>query len=221
MVCVERTTDPKPTEPYGIGFDGLVVPMDSGTCQSTSDQIESARTIEAHLINRLATGDERAAEVFVREYQPRVLRMLGQLGVPNADIPDVTQDVLFDAIRQLRAGRFRRDSRLFSWLKKVIRGKAIVYPRQAARRRENATIPFDPTETTHAVSLTIAAAQDALCAAAQAMTAMPARLQTIVRLHYYDNIPIEEIALRFGLSGKRVRGLLIQAKVSLRREICR
>jgi RNA polymerase sigma factor (sigma-70 family) len=184
-----------------------------------STAIDAKALSERCLIESLARDEAWAADAFVREFQPRIESTLRHLGIAPADVPDVSQEVLLDVFRQLRSGQFNGGARLFSWIYNIIRGKAVDHRRQSARRRVGATVSLEAAQLTNARQMMIAPDQDALLAADEALASLPVRLQAIMRLHHCDNVQIECIAAHFQLSEKRIRGLLTEGKVRLRRLI--
>src|SRR5262245_22987159 len=95
---------------------------------------------DAEVVARLRAGDEAAAEEFDRRFRARIERIAHRRGVPLDDCPDVAQDVLTDAVRQLRRGNFRGEASLTTWLHALIQGNVATYYR---RRRDKLLVPID------------------------------------------------------------------------------
>lgn len=79
------------------------------------------------LVGAIQAGDESAAADFVQRFRPRIETIARKRKVRADDLPDVVQEVLADAIRQIQQGRFRRDAALSTWLYTIIQGKIANY----------------------------------------------------------------------------------------------
>ncbi|MEP4077271.1 RNA polymerase sigma factor [Haloferula sp.] len=79
-------------------------------------------------------GNDRAWEEFVQNYRRFILYILGQLGVDQDDVEDVTQQILLALTRDLpRYDRTR--ARFRTWLSTVIRNAALVHFRTLKNQR--------------------------------------------------------------------------------------
>src|SRR4051794_34132345 len=72
---------------------------------------------ERILVERLLRGDRAAAERFVREYSPRVHRLLLYLTGRSHDADDLTQETILKAWQALSS--FRGDASLGTWLRRI------------------------------------------------------------------------------------------------------
>ena len=57
------------------------------------------------------------------------------MGIPPKDSSDLVQDALLIAIREIRSGRFRRDSSIITWLDGILKNKIKDFWRAQNRRR--------------------------------------------------------------------------------------
>jgi RNA polymerase sigma factor (sigma-70 family) len=171
---------------------------------------------ESVLIEALLRGEESAAETFVVRFGARVHTLLLTFGVPHADVPDVAQEALFDALRQLRIGAFASRSQLFSWLYRIVRGKAVDYRRRPANRRGGTDVSLEALPSGRHWRLTSDADQEAIVVVQEVLAGLPVRLRLLLRWYYEDGGSIPAIAARLNVSEGRVRALLTEAKARCR-----
>jgi DNA-directed RNA polymerase specialized sigma24 family protein len=77
------------------------------------------------ILGAAAAGDlQLAARLILEHHGPRLGRILERL-LPDADVDDVLQETVLDALDALRAGRFRGESSLSLYLGGVARHKAL------------------------------------------------------------------------------------------------
>ena len=102
---------------------------------------------EAGLVERLRDGDDGAYEFVLSEYGPRLFAVARRLMGSDADAQDALQDGLLSAFRSI--DRFKGDSRLSTWLHRVVVNAALMRLRSQKRKRERAIddlLPvFDPS----------------------------------------------------------------------------
>ena len=128
------------------------------------------------------------------EYRDRVLGYI-RARVPNReDAEDLCEDVFLKVLRASESYDDRK-SAPGTWIYAITRNTVIDYFR---RTRPTEELPEDLTED--------ALPEDGLMQAelldslAEALERLPEMLADIVVLHYYDRLPMTEIALRLGLS---------------------
>lgn len=80
-------------------------------------------------------ADQAAWEDFDRRYRPIIVGFARRLGFGDADAADVAQDATMRFVQEYRAGRYDRDrGRLRTWLLEMVRTRAAMTRRRAARR---------------------------------------------------------------------------------------
>ena len=103
-------------------------------------------TRDAVFVEALRAGEGWAVERLYREQAPRVLGWCIRLGGPRLDAEDLAQQVFETALQ--RAGSFRGDSALSTWLFGITRNTVRNARRRAALRRfvgmESVPEPRDP-----------------------------------------------------------------------------
>lgn len=77
---------------------------------------------EKKMVQGLQAGDRRAFEEFVRQYGPRIYDLLCWLCGNRTVAEDLTQETVLAVLRDI--GKFRGESRLFSWVYQIARNTA-------------------------------------------------------------------------------------------------
>jgi RNA polymerase sigma-70 factor (ECF subfamily) len=107
----------------------------AGASKTLPADIASERG-EKELVERLRAGDEAAFEAMVRAYGPRMLAVAKRYLPMDADAEDALQDAFLNAFRAI--SRFEGDSRLTTWLHRVVVNAALMRIRSRTRRPETA-----------------------------------------------------------------------------------
>jgi RNA polymerase sigma-70 factor, ECF subfamily len=94
---------------------------------------------EAQLVARLKAGDDLAYEQLIRENGGRLLGLARRLTNNDEDARDVLQDAFLSAFRAM--DRFAGESRLSTWLHRIVVNTALMKLRSRRRRPEE---PLDP-----------------------------------------------------------------------------
>jgi RNA polymerase sigma-70 factor (ECF subfamily) len=90
---------------------------------------------EADLVARLRSGDDVAFETLVRDYGPRMLAVARRY-LPEPDAEDALQDAMISVFRGI--SKFEGESRLTTWLHRVVVNAALMRIRSRSRRPETA-----------------------------------------------------------------------------------
>src|ERR1051326_5778363 len=97
---------------------------------------------ELALLHEIISGTNDGG-LLKEQYTPRLLWFARVLGVPWQDCADIVQEVFLVAIREIRSGRFRRDSSLITWLDGILKFKIKNIWRSKTRYR-SVFISFEP-----------------------------------------------------------------------------
>lgn len=173
---------------------------------------------ESELINAIVAGDANATELFVRDNEPRIRRAVRDAGVPSADAPDVVQDIIIEAVRQLSRGQFAQRASLRTWIRTIAEGRIVDYRRAAGRRGSRETVSLEAVEV-HVNSFASPAEQEIRLLVEDALDAMPVRHRIALVAHCRAGMPVEELARLFGLSVKRTRNIVTEAGKMFRSEV--
>ncbi len=96
---------------------------------------------EASLVSRAATGDEAAFEAIMREHNQLMFRTARSILKSDQEAEDAVQDALLRA--WLALGSFRAESKLSTWLVRIVTNEAL----GRLRRAQVHTVPLDDVMT--------------------------------------------------------------------------
>ena len=154
--------------------------------------------------------------VIVRENAPYVWRVLRRLGVREADVEDVAQDVFVVVHRKLR--EFEGRSSLRTWIYGICTRTASDHRRHAHVRREEAT-SRPPERAGSAPQLAELEARDRRAMLDAALDALDDDKRAILVLYEIEEVPMKEVAEVLGCPLQTAYSRLHAARRDLKREI--
>jgi len=104
------------------------------TGQSSLDAVDRTEGGDVELVARLQRGDDVAAERFVRDNGARLLAMARRYLGNDADAQEAVQEAFLNAFRSLHS--FKGDSRLLTWLTRILINVCLVRLRKREQRGE-------------------------------------------------------------------------------------
>jgi RNA polymerase sigma-70 factor (ECF subfamily) len=150
------------------------------------------------LTRRPAVADPRDVESIHREHADFVWRSLQRLGVPDADVEDLLQEVFLVVHRRL--GSFDGSSRMTTWLFGICLRVASTYRRRAHRRRERSVeqVPDEasPDDRGPEQAAAVRQAHDRLRVA---LDSMDLEKRAIFVMFEIDEMACDEIAAILGI----------------------
>ncbi len=105
---------------------------ETGSSIPTNASTEAAD--ETRLVQRLQQGDGLAFETMIRAYGGRLLAVAQRIVRQDADAQDAFQDAMLQAYRNI--GKFQGDSKLSTWLHRIVVNAALMKLRAQRRRPE-------------------------------------------------------------------------------------
>lgn len=100
-----------------------------------SQPVEALETAdEDELVARLQAGEEAAYRQIVRQYAPRLLTVARRYLPQEADAQDALQDAFLSAFKAI--GRFEGNSKLSTWLHRIVVNASLMKLRARRRRPE-------------------------------------------------------------------------------------
>lgn len=172
---------------------------------------------ELSLLDEIAAG-VADANILEERYKPRLLWFARVMGIPSDDASDLVQDVLLIAIREIRSGRFRRDSAIITWLDGILKNKIKDFWRAQNRRRSL----FTPLESK--LVAPSSSRWDHDIDVRTVLDKMPRELRIILLLNESEGLTVDEISHKLkkrpGTIGRKLadskrlfRDLLIEARL--------
>ena len=169
------------------------------------------RRPDTELIVLARKGSKEAAEALFERYWSHAWRAAYAVTADRAMADDAAQEAVEKAFAALH--RFDETRPFAPWLKRITVNTAI-----DCLRRSRRVEPLRDEETTfHAWSIGEAAGEDlGHWAVADAVAALGAGKRVVIVLHYWLDLPLEEIAGVLGLPVGTVASRLARAKAELR-----
>lgn len=180
---------------------------------------------ERELVANLQRGDEASYEVFVRQYGGTMLAVARRLLRNEDDARDVVQDAFLQAMRALP--HFREESRLSTWLHRIVVNAALMRLRAASRRPEVAmddALPQFDDQGHHAdpirsLPLSVEAELEQAETRAQVracIAQLPESYRAVIVLRDLEELDTSEAATVLGISENAVKIRLHRAHQALR-----
>lgn len=180
---------------------------------------------EASLLARLRAGEDSAFEELVRTYSPRLLMVARRIVGSDEDARDVIQDAFLSAFRSLQ--RFHGDSRLSTWLHRIVVNGALMKLRTRRRKPEESIEPLLPAFLAdgHYAEKFSAWSERADLALSRAETRelirrrideLPESFRTVLLLRDIEGMDTEETARLLEITPNAVKIRLHRARQALR-----
>src|ERR1035441_10612658 len=173
------------------------------------------------LWDRIVAGDDDAVELLCERYQARFEFICHRRGVPRNDCPDVALEALAAAAFQIRDGRFRQESSLETWLRRILQFKIADYWRRKGREVASVAIESCDPGGKGADVLVDARDPELPIAVEEALAALPDEHRLLLLLNAMEGYTTKEIAGLVGRSEGRGGALLAEAKDRFRLEVGR
>lgn len=169
------------------------------------------RRPDSELIVLARTGSVAAVEVLFDRYWPHVWKAAYAVTADRGLADDAAQEAIEKAFDALH--RFDETRPLGPWLKRIAINRAV----DQLRRRRRVEVLTDEETAFHPWTLGESADEDLrLWAVSDAVAALGAGKRVVVVLHYWLDLPIDEIAGVLGLPVGTVASRLARAKTELR-----
>jgi RNA polymerase sigma-70 factor, ECF subfamily len=169
------------------------------------------RRPDTHLIVLARRGSSEAVGVLFDRYWPHVWRTAYAVTADRSLADDAAQEAIEKAFAAL--DRFDETRPLGPWLKRIAVNRAVDH----LRRRRRVEVLEDEEIVFHAWAVSESAEDDLRqWAVADAVAALGAGKRMVIVLHYWLDLPLEEIAGVLGLPVGTVASRLARAKAELR-----
>jgi RNA polymerase sigma-70 factor (ECF subfamily) len=176
------------------------------------------------LVRRLKRGDERAFDVFVGEYYPRLYRFaFPRVGRDADTADDIVQATFSNVIRKI--GTYRGEAALFTWLCTFCRFEIAAHWRRRGRRGHEVALIEDSGDARSALE-SLGALGEASASRFEreelarvvwaVLDNLPIRYGNTLRLKYIEGLSVREIADRLGTSAKAIESTLTRARQAFR-----
>lgn len=177
--------------------------------------------VEGTLVMRVATGDTHAFEALYHLYEKRVYHYICTFVRDQSLAEEVVGEVMLAVWRG--ACGFAGQSRVSTWIFGIARHKALDAVRRSGRPNHTAITIDDLPDLPSAQETPIEGIQREQLGAVmrQALSALSADHQEILRLVFYEELPYEDIALLLNIPENTVKTRVFYAKQQLKRQMDR
>jgi RNA polymerase sigma factor (sigma-70 family) len=186
---------------------------------------EVASTDEATLVRRVAHGDRAAFEVLMRRHNRLLYRLARASLHDDAEAKDAVQDAYLSAFRSI--DQFRGESRLSTWLSRLVLNECLARQRRSKRRQNVIPIVSSDPKTLASVA-DDSDLPDKLAARAQMravlefkVSELPDIFRAVFVLRSVEELSVEETAQCLGLTEETVRSRHFRAKGLLRESLAK
>ena len=180
---------------------------------------------EALLVERLRSGEEAAFEELVRSYGGQLLRVARRFFRSEEDALDALQDAFLSIFKSI--GRFEANSRLSTWLHRIVVNASLMKLRRQKSLRETDIDALLPQfqEDGHQVRDSVPWSEDAEALSAktevrevvrEAIHQLPESARAVLLLRDIEELSTEETAEILGITANAVKIRLHRARQALR-----
>jgi RNA polymerase sigma-70 factor, ECF subfamily len=184
---------------------------------------------DGELARRVAAGDELAFEVLMRKHNRMLYRVARAILRDDAEAEDALQLAYLHAYQAI--GRYRGESRLSTWLTRIVVNESLMQARK--RRRESMVIPLESLsgESDMAMIENIESSAELPDSAAMRgetrllierhIDALPEIFRTVFVLRALEELSVEETAASLDIPEATVRTRFFRARGLLREALAR
>ncbi len=182
---------------------------------------------EAELLERLRRGDDAAYEELVRQHSPRMLAVARRMLRNEDDAQEAVQEAFLSAFRAVE--RFEGQSRLSTWLHRIVVNHALMRMRTRRRKPEEAIEDLMPgfLEDGHHVdtpqpwkdAVEVLEQGELREAVRTAIEELPEGYRNVLWMRDIEELDTAETAEMLGISPNAVKTRLHRARVALRQQL--
>jgi RNA polymerase sigma-70 factor (ECF subfamily) len=198
------------------------------TSPSASPAPGAAPLSEPELALRIAAGDTSALEALMRRYNRTLFRTARAILRDDGEAEEALQDAYLKVFRSI--AQFRGDSKLSTWLVRIVANEALMRRRKRARSAEVVTLHADRPGLELEAEQLMDANDGPEKSAVRAQTrrlleakidALPDAFRTVFMLRALEEFSVEETAQALGIPDATVRSRFFRARGLLREALSR
>ena len=173
------------------------------------------QTEEKAFVRKLKKMDERAWEVFCREYSLPLLRFVGlRFGCNREKAEEIVHMTFIRCVKSIRNFNPSR-GRLLNWLKAISKNEAHTLHQQDQKQLAAIEGIFEEMDTV-ALSEEIVAKEEVQLLIHETIAELYSRYRKVLILKYIENRKVAEIAAMSGQSEKAIESLLSRSRQAFR-----
>jgi RNA polymerase sigma-70 factor, ECF subfamily len=203
----------------------MTMPQSAMPAPLPSRQAGAPVDADADLLDRLLGGDDDAYAELVRTHGGRMLAVARRLLRDQRDAEDAVQDAFISAFRALP--RFSRESRLSTWLHRIVVNASLMKLRSAKRRPEveiETLLPAFQEDGHHVEQYSewllpadvLMVREEGRATVRAAIDLLPAGYRTVLLLRDIEQLDNSDIAAVLGITPNAVKIRVHRARQALR-----
>ncbi len=174
------------------------------------------QTEQKAFVRKLKKMDERAWEVFCREYSRPLLAFVQfRFGCNREKAEEIVQMTFIRCIKSIRTFKPSR-GRLLNWLKAISRNEAYTLLQQEQKQLATIEGIFEEIDTV-ALSEEMVAKEEVQLLIHETIAELYSRYRKVLILKYIENRKVTEIAIMLGQSEKAIESLLSRSRQAFRK----
>ena len=189
----------------------------------------AAALTETQLVRQVAAGDPAAFEALMRQCNRKLFRVARAILKDDAEAEEAVQEAYLTAYRAI--GDFRGDSKLATWLTRIVINEAL--GRMRRRRRDQVVVPISTACDDRGEPFAAAAERSGACPEEAALRAelrvllerkidgLPIAFRTVFMMRELEEMTVEETAQCLQIPEATVRSRLFRARGLLREALAR
>ncbi|MBL8179592.1 MAG: sigma-70 family RNA polymerase sigma factor [Bryobacterales bacterium] len=184
---------------------------------------ENSSTLEKELVRRAQQGDAAAFAELLGQNQKSSKRLALSILRNSDEAEDEIQTAYAKAIKHI--GTFQQESKFSTWLNRIVANQCLMRLRKLRRERpvflnaeteEGTVFELPSTETNPEQAL--GRRQLALAVNAE-ISRIPPLMRDVVVLRDVEELPMEEVAARLGITVSAAKSRLLRARAELRQRM--
>ena len=181
------------------------------------------------LLDSLIQGDPDAFDALITQYQDHVVNTCARFVYNLQDAEDVAQNVFIEVYQSV--GRFRRQSKLSTWIYRIAVTKSLDFVRKMNRKKrvgkvkrlfgldsDEGQTTIDPPDSAPSPQENLEI-QERAAILDQAIKMLPENQRTAIVLTQYEHLSQAEVSEIMGNTVSAVESLIHRAKGNLRRHL--
>ncbi len=169
--------------------------------------------LDANIIRRVLDGDSDSYRNLMDRYSQQVFALIVRIIDNPDDAEEATQDVFFKAFRNLE--RFDGRSAFSTWLYRIAYNEAVSRSRSRRQREEALDEAQLRCVSDAQVDSVLESDDPRLAALPDAVDRLTVDERALVTLHYYEEIPLKEVASMIGITESAAKVRLMRTRKKL------
>ena len=163
------------------------------------------------IINKILNGNQELYTILANRYHNMVKSSISKIITNTCDVDDLTNETLFKGFQQL--DRYSDKFKFSTWICTIARNKGIDFYR---KNKTKTIIYFEDIKSIYEekTNENDKLRDDIDCA----LNKLDTKCAEMIKLHYYDGVPIREIGMKYNMSEYNVKINMFRSRNKLRND---